>query len=253
MFSAIFMAALGCFAVRYLYKQGRHSGFPEVVMFPIAVLGLIAMTFGSMVFWWDQVKKDAVGSPGMIAADVAVVPVILCVVLVGLWTLLGTDRAMAIVTLSLALVRARPTSHTPSLPTGRVASWLELTPRDFERSVAYLLTRLGWRDVRLVGAPGDMGCDITAVDPDGLRVMVQCKRYAPGSKVDSRAVQTLIGMAHHVHDVDRLLVVTTSGFTLGARTVAESSGGFATLWDGLSLDGLSASVAPDQASRDTEI
>ncbi len=109
----------------------------------------------------------------------------------------------------------------------RVASigeLLMLTPREFEEAIAQSLRDRGYRHVQRCGGPGDLGVDITCVDPNGERLAIQCKRYAPGNLVGSREVQLFIGMIHTEHDVDRGVYVTTSGFTAPAHDLAARHG-----------------------------
>jgi restriction system protein len=98
---------------------------------------------------------------------------------------------------------------------------LALTPREFEDEVAGLLESLGFREVTVSGAAGDLQADIVATDPDGLATVVQCKRYAPGRSVGSPVVQSFVGMARLQHGCDRALLVTTATFTAPAQRLAD--------------------------------
>ena len=100
---------------------------------------------------------------------------------------------------------------------------LALTPGEFEDEVARLLERQGYRAVQRVGDTGDLGVDIfcvDCVDEVGNRIVVQCKRYAPDRLIGSPAIQSFFGMVAH-HGAHRGLYVTTSAFTVPARTLAE--------------------------------
>jgi restriction system protein len=111
----------------------------------------------------------------------------------------------------------------PVVPPVRVASigeLLMLTATEFEEAIAQSLRDHGYRHVSRRGGPGDLGVDITCIDPNGERLAIQCKRYAPGNLVGSRELQLFIGMIHTEHDVDRGVYVTTSGFTAPARELA---------------------------------
>jgi restriction system protein len=105
-----------------------------------------------------------------------------------------------------------------------IAELLMLTATEFEEAIAQALRDHGYRHVRRRGGPGDLGVDITCVDPNGERLAIQCKRYAPGNLVGSRELQLFIGMIHTEHDVDHGLYVTTSGFTAPARDLAARHG-----------------------------
>lgn len=96
-----------------------------------------------------------------------------------------------------------------------------LTPAQFEEAVGHLLHDLGYRRVHRNGRAGDLTADLTAVDREGRTVVVQCKRYAPGSKVGSPDVQQFIGMCTVHHQAERGIFVTTSEFSAPARALAE--------------------------------
>jgi restriction system protein len=110
----------------------------------------------------------------------------------------------------------------------RIATYAELlalTPTQFEHAVANLFNRHGYKDVRVVGKRGDRGADIAARDPGGVRIIVQCKRYAPGRTVGSPDVQMLLGaVAQHLHDATRGVFVTTAEFSPPAREMALQHG-----------------------------
>jgi restriction system protein len=95
--------------------------------------------------------------------------------------------------------------------------FLSLSPSGFEYAVAEMLRCLGYRRVRVMGGAGDLAADIVCAGPAGDRVVVQCKRYAPGHHVGSPAVQAFIGMAFVHHRAARAIFVTTSSFTPAAR------------------------------------
>ncbi|MFJ6650789.1 restriction endonuclease [Streptomyces sp. NPDC091290] len=100
----------------------------------------------------------------------------------------------------------------------------ELDPDAFERSVADLCLRDGCGDVEVVGGAGDLGADVTAVTPDGRRLIVQCKRYCETNKVGSQDLQRFGGTCFTVHEADIAVVVTTSDFTAPALEYAEQCG-----------------------------
>ncbi|MFE0359581.1 restriction endonuclease, partial [Streptomyces nigra] len=71
---------------------------------------------------------------------------------------------------------------------------------------------------------GDLGADVTAVTPDGRRLIVQCKRYGETNKVGSQDLQRFGGTCFTVHEADIAVVVTTSDFTAPALEYAEQCG-----------------------------
>lgn len=93
---------------------------------------------------------------------------------------------------------------------------LLLTARAFEAAVADLLTEAGYTKVKVSGGPGDLAADITCRDPEGRRVIVQCKQYAVGRTVGSKEIQQFVGMAFTHHKADRGVYVTTAGYTAPA-------------------------------------
>lgn len=101
-----------------------------------------------------------------------------------------------------------------------VAQLATMTGPEFERHVAHLLERDGCEDVRIVGGAGDRGADLTAIDPYGWRVVVQCKRYAPHRPVTDPDLQRFLGTVFEEHRADTALYVTTSRFTPAAKQLA---------------------------------
>jgi len=123
---------------------------------------------------------------------------------------------------------------------------LALTPTEFEQATASLLQELGYGDVRRTGGSGDLNVDVWARDPNGGRVAVQCKQYAPAHNVGSPDVQTFIGMMYQHHRADRGIFVTTSGFSSPAVALAKQHN--ILLWDG---DELSRQLSDVQTKAST--
>lgn len=96
---------------------------------------------------------------------------------------------------------------------------LTLTPARFEEAVADLLSRSGYRRVRINGGAADLGTDIFCEDRRGRSVVVQCKRHAPGIAVGSGEIQRFLGTLAH-HRANQGLFVTTSRFTGPAAELA---------------------------------
>lgn len=103
---------------------------------------------------------------------------------------------------------------------GNLEFILGLSPTQFEYTMAAMLRMLGMTDVQRVGGRGDLGVDITARDPAGRTMVVQCKRYARAKKIGSPDIQQFIGMAHVHHQADLKLFVTTSDYTDEAQALA---------------------------------
>jgi hypothetical protein len=88
----------------------------------------------------------------------------------------------------------------------------------------------------VVGGAGDLGVDVEGRDPAGRKVVVQCKRYAPWTKVGSPEVQTFIGMASVHHRAESATFVTTSAFSAPAMALGARHEGYLRLVDGQELD-----------------
>lgn len=94
----------------------------------------------------------------------------------------------------------------------------------FEHTVAALCARDGCTPVEVVGGAGDLGADVIATTPDGLRVVLQCKHYGEDNRVGSQDLQRFGGTCFAVHDADVAVVVTTSSFTAPALEYAAACG-----------------------------
>jgi restriction system protein len=94
-----------------------------------------------------------------------------------------------------------------------IAPYHRMNFKEFERAIALLCERDGCRNVQVVGGSGDLGADVIATVPDGRRIVIQAKRYAPTTKVGSGDVQKVGGTARPIHHADLVAIVTTSVFT----------------------------------------
>ncbi|MCX5403084.1 restriction endonuclease [Streptomyces sp. NBC_00335] len=94
----------------------------------------------------------------------------------------------------------------------------------FEHTIAALCARDGCTPVEVVGGAGDLGADVIATTPDGLRVVVQCKHYADTHRVGSQDLQRFGGTCFAVHGADVAIVVTTSSYTAPALEYAAACG-----------------------------
>ncbi|WP_190094560.1 restriction endonuclease [Streptomyces melanogenes] len=92
--------------------------------------------------------------------------------------------------------------------------------QDFEAYVAELCRRDGCTKVLVVGGSGDLAADILGYLPDGRRLVVQVKHYAPHRKVPSGDMQKFVGMAFAEHHADVALFVTTCEYSGSARQLA---------------------------------
>jgi restriction system protein len=119
----------------------------------------------------------------------------------------------------LYLARRRRARRRQLELTRSVAVTNGMTGSQFEQWVAMLMIRDGFTRVRVVGGGNDCGADVTAVAPNGLRTVVQCKRFTSRA-VCSPDVQRFAGTARLIHGADIALVVTTSRATGPARKLA---------------------------------
>ncbi len=97
-----------------------------------------------------------------------------------------------------------------------------MTGPQFERYVARLMRRDGFRRVTLSGGAGDLGADVTGYTPDGRRVVVQCKRFT--GALGTPHVQKFNGTVWPVHHAQVALLVTTGRATRDARELARRFG-----------------------------
>lgn len=89
---------------------------------------------------------------------------------------------------------------------------------EFENLLVRLFTTKGYT-VQHSGKVGDQGCDIILNSSDA-RCVVQAKRYT--SLVNNSAIQEAVA-AKRFYDCNKAMVVTSSGFTEGAMTLAKAN------------------------------
>lgn len=123
-----------------------------------------------------------------------------------------------------------------------VANFLRLSPTQFEHAVADLCRRDGCTRVTVVGGAGDLAADVLATTPDGRRILIQAKRYAPGNPVRSPAVQAVNGTYRQIHGADLAAVVTTSNFTADAASFGRRVG--LRMFDEQALAGWASQTGP---------
>src|SRR5262245_35367623 len=88
-----------------------------------------------------------------------------------------------------------------------------MTGLEFERFLARLLTKIGYRDIQVTPI-NDQGGDLVGISPQGLRTVVQAKRWKNALGIS--VVQELLGAMLH-YDCLQGLVITNSTFTSAAR------------------------------------
>jgi HJR/Mrr/RecB family endonuclease len=112
---------------------------------------------------------------------------------------------------------------------------LRMKPRDFERFIAEVWSRLGY-EVDLTKLSGDGGYDLIAVQRahSNEKFLIECKRYAPSNKVGVGLVRALYGVKT-AEKATKALLVTTSSYTRGAQ---EFMGSHCWELEGVDYDGI---------------
>lgn len=176
-----------------------------------------------------------------------------CVVLLvpGLWSsghrvmaalLLAVLLAACVLNSFLAHRREAELHRIRTVQSTELARYHAMDPREFEHAVAFLCQRDGCHGVQVVGGAGDLGADVTATAPDGRRIVIQCKRYGPTTKVGSPDLQRFGGTCYSVHGAQVAAVVTTSVFTQPAVTYGVHHG--IRLFDNGALAGWASRTGP---------
>jgi predicted Mrr-cat superfamily restriction endonuclease len=102
---------------------------------------------------------------------------------------------------------------------------LQLDAKEFEILVGHLLTALGFEGSQVTGRSGDGGVDaigeLNAFNLAKVKVYVQAKRYAPGTKIAANIVKQL-RQSIPVHGQGAF--ITTTDFQSSAHDVAVESG-----------------------------
>ena len=201
-----------------------------------------------MTAWLRERRPAAVAATAVLLA-LAAVGVVTLVQMASSRTIDPTLRSFVVLValgatgLIAWALRERPgvTGRRPT-PTISLDEFLAMSPARFERSVAEILGRYDY-DLAVTGGPGDLAADLLGTDPDGLPVVVQCKRWERGRRVGSGEVQKFIGMGRVHHGAEVLIFVTTADYGPHARALAQEHG--VILVNGAQLVGLSAARASD--------
>ena len=112
----------------------------------------------------------------------------------------------------------------------------DLNPRIFEEIVAQLFEDRGF-EVALTPATRDNGKDVIATkyfNQDPCVFYIECKRFDKGYKVGNSIVDRLLGVQAR-EKANKVILVTTSSFTLAARMNAKTMGTLIGLVDGEQL------------------
>ncbi|MHC5225046.1 restriction endonuclease [Ignatzschineria sp. LJL83] len=92
----------------------------------------------------------------------------------------------------------------------------KMSGEEFEHYVANLLSYYDFKKIRVSSYSNDKGLDVYA-EKDKMRYGLQCKRW--GKNVTLGAVQEIY-TAKDLYDLDRIMVITNSGFTKAAIEAA---------------------------------
>ncbi|MEU1643745.1 restriction endonuclease [Micromonospora zamorensis] len=122
----------------------------------------------------------------------------------------GTTAAVLVVSKQRARERANQAQRDRLIEVTDTMSGPE-----FEQWFARILVASGFRNVTVRGGSGDRGADVTAIAPDGRRVVAQCKRQSLSNRVGSAAIQRFAGTCRDIHGGEICILVTNSFFTAG--------------------------------------
>lgn len=94
-------------------------------------------------------------------------------------------------------------------------------PFEFEEYCAALFRAMGKR-AQTTRCTNDGGYDVIVNDPDGKKGIVECKCYAPDSKIGRPMLQKLVGAAvAYPVKLDYIIFITTSDFSEEAKNFAK--------------------------------
>jgi len=168
---------------------------------------------------WPDVLQDILKEVGI--AYVLFLLIFLWTNKVLFWKLLLWGAAFLVVLIVVMLLIKRVKTHKQSKwRTDReLLGWLrELKPWEFERYIAELFTKLGYKTT-VTGGAYDKGIDVVA-ERDGLKHYIQCKKYIT-STVGPNELRDFYGaIADHLAQAKGYFI-TTNKFTLEAERFAE--------------------------------
>ena len=76
-----------------------------------------------------------------------------------------------------------------------IESYHAMTAWEFEEALAWLCRRDGCPEAHVSGKAGDLGADVQAITPDGRLLVIQAKRYVPGTWSRARPCRGSAGPA----------------------------------------------------------
>ena len=98
----------------------------------------------------------------------------------------------------------------------------DMSGESYERFVGFCLITRGWKIIKYTKRSGDYGADIIALNPEGKRTCIQCKRYNSGN-VGIDAIQQVYASQKY-YDCSCGTVITNTKFTRSACKLAKKTG-----------------------------
>lgn len=160
-------------------------------------------------------KDSGHGTPGCLIS---------ILLLIGVLYLSTSVGGFCIVVVVAVLIIAIPSCMYKEAKEPRSQNYADIdsmTGEQFERYIAQRLRATGYSSVQLTPSSGDYGVDIVAIDQNGNKCAIQCKRYA--KNVGVKAVQEVFAGASH-YGCTRKIVVTSAYFTPNAIKLANEIG-----------------------------
>lgn len=108
----------------------------------------------------------------------------------------------------------------------------KITSREFEEIIAEIFRQQGF-DVELTKRTRDGGKDVIAIHRSSMgidtRYFIECKRFAPGNKVDVGIVRALYGVHSGLSGANKSIIATTSSFT--SEAIRFANDGLRSKWE----------------------
>ena len=94
---------------------------------------------------------------------------------------------------------------------------------EFELYLQRLLSALGYKDIYKTTSSRDFGADLVFTDREGVRVVIQAKRYGVQHPVGLGAVQAIYTSMRY-YAADKSVVITSGRYTESCKTLAAVNG-----------------------------
>ncbi|MGQ3480881.1 restriction endonuclease [Paenibacillus sp. TY11] len=94
---------------------------------------------------------------------------------------------------------------------------------EFELYLQRLLSALGYKDIYKTTSSRDFGADLVFTDREGVRVVIQAKRYGVQHPVGLGAVQEIYTSMRY-YAADKSVVITSGRYTESCKTLAAVNG-----------------------------